>query len=202
MHSTSRGTSGSNTPAGHKNGQWSMVVVVEKKAPELRRIPTWERGRYWNKCALCCKDKHDLVALLPFFYWMDCWIWRKCIHTCFFGRGFRWNLPDLTLWVSQWVTYMNRGFSLHETFPEGTERIIRKERIGSRDEKVSTTPFFDGGFKYSWNFHPYLWKIPNLTNIFGMGWFNHQPASVCNLRDKRPLWYLPSSTGPKCLLST
>ena len=23
--------------------------------------------------------------------------------------------------------------------------------------------------------HPYLGKIPNLTNIFQMGWFNHQP---------------------------
>ena len=24
-------------------------------------------------------------------------------------------------------------------------------------------------------FHPYLGKIPILTNIFQMGWFNHQP---------------------------
>ena len=30
-----------------------------------------------------------------------------------------------------------------------------------------------GGFKYFY-FHPYLGKIPNLTNIFQMGW-NHQP---------------------------
>ena len=27
------------------------------------------------------------------------------------------------------------------------------------------------------NFHPYLGKIPNLTNIFQMGW-NHQPDKV------------------------
>ena len=26
-------------------------------------------------------------------------------------------------------------------------------------------------------FHPYLGKISNLTNIFQMGWFNHQPVS-------------------------
>jgi len=25
-------------------------------------------------------------------------------------------------------------------------------------------------------FHPYLGKISNMTNIFPMGWFNHQPA--------------------------
>ena len=39
-------------------------------------------------------------------------------------------------------------------------------------------------FKHSWvvvsnifYFHPYLGKIPILTNIFQLGWFNHQPAS-------------------------
>ena len=31
-----------------------------------------------------------------------------------------------------------------------------------------------GGFKY-FLFSPYLGKIPTLTNIFHMGWFNHQP---------------------------
>ena len=30
-----------------------------------------------------------------------------------------------------------------------------------------------GGFKYFFNFHPYLGMISNLTNIFQMGW-NHQ----------------------------
>ena len=33
-----------------------------------------------------------------------------------------------------------------------------------------------GGFKYFWNFHPYLGKTSNLTHIFQMGWFNHPPA--------------------------
>ena len=39
-----------------------------------------------------------------------------------------------------------------------------------------------GGFKYIYFFHPYLGKIPNLTNIFQMGW-NHQPVvyRVCRL---------------------
>ena len=27
-------------------------------------------------------------------------------------------------------------------------------------------------------FHPYLRKIPILTNIFEMGWFNHQPVML------------------------
>ena len=34
--------------------------------------------------------------------------------------------------------------------------------------------FLGGGFKYFLYFHPYLGKIPILTNIFQMGW-NHQP---------------------------
>ena len=34
-----------------------------------------------------------------------------------------------------------------------------------------------GGFKY-FLFHPCLGKISNLTNIFQMGWFNHQPVYV------------------------
>ena len=36
-------------------------------------------------------------------------------------------------------------------------------------------PCLGGGFKYFY-FHPYLGKIPILTNIFQMGW-NHQPVA-------------------------
>ena len=34
--------------------------------------------------------------------------------------------------------------------------------------------YLGGGFEF-FNFHPYLGKISNLTNIFQMGW-NHQPV--------------------------
>ena len=34
--------------------------------------------------------------------------------------------------------------------------------------------YLDGGFK-DLSFHLYLGKISNLTHIFQMGWFNHQP---------------------------
>ena len=40
-----------------------------------------------------------------------------------------------------------------------------------------------GGFKDFFNVHPYLGKIPILTNIFQMGWFNHQPVFFCELSD-------------------
>ena len=43
------------------------------------------------------------------------------------------------------------------------------------------------------NFHPYLGKISNFTNIFQMGWFNHQPVmmreslstSICHQHPER-----------------
>ena len=34
--------------------------------------------------------------------------------------------------------------------------------------------YLGDGFNYFFNFHPYLGKIPILTHIFQMGWFNHQ----------------------------
>ena len=45
--------------------------------------------------------------------------------------------------------------------------------MNSEGVEASSHQFFTGGFKYVWNFHPYLGKIPNLTNIFQRGW-NHQ----------------------------
>ena len=33
----------------------------------------------------------------------------------------------------------------------------------------ATASLLGGGFKHFWNFHPYLGKISNLTNIFQMG---------------------------------
>ena len=35
------------------------------------------------------------------------------------------------------------------------------------------------------DFHPYLEKIPILTTMFRMGWFNHQP--VLKMEDRPPL---------------
>ena len=35
-------------------------------------------------------------------------------------------------------------------------------------------------FQIIFYFHPYLGKIPILTNIFQTGWFNHQPDKIEN----------------------
>ena len=54
------------------------------------------------------------------------------------------------------------------------------ESLGPRDQNckeaiISGKTYLGGGFIFFLNVHPYLGKIPILTNIFRMGWFNHQP---------------------------
>ena len=49
--------------------------------------------------------------------------------------------------------------------------VASKER--REMEELSSHNHLAGGFQYFY-FHPYLGKIPILTNIFQMGWFNHQ----------------------------
>ena len=54
---------------------------------------------------------------------------------------------------------------------------------GERDRHVFQPRWWQ--LKYFWKFHPYLGKIPILTNIFQMGW-NHQPATVSGQISLRP----------------
>ena len=54
--------------------------------------------------------------------------------------------------------------------------ILPGQIFGQRPWKTLT---LGGGFKY-FDFHPYLGKWSNLTNIFQVGW-NHQPVTPFNL---------------------
>ena len=45
---------------------------------------------------------------------------------------------------------------------------------GSLDPLISSDLYLGGGFQYIF-LHSYLGKISNVTHIFQMGWFNHQP---------------------------
>ena len=47
--------------------------------------------------------------------------------------------------------------------------------VGKYTSHMDPMAYLGGGFKYLY-FHPYLQKCSNLTNIFQMGWFNHQLA--------------------------
>ena len=51
--------------------------------------------------------------------------------------------------------------------------------------KLLTNKITSWWFQVFFNFHPYLGKIPNLTNIFQKGW-NHQPDKICYLWVKEP----------------
>ena len=46
-------------------------------------------------------------------------------------------------------------------------------------------------------FHPYLGKIPILTNIFQMGWFNHQLENIQCCHFSSPSWNLQGSSPEK-----
>ena len=50
-------------------------------------------------------------------------------------------------------------------------------------------------------FHPYLGKIPILTNIFQMGWFNHQPDLFLALLDGLFFWGYKQPLDEQCLHS-
>ena len=64
---------------------------------------------------------------------------------------------------------------------EGASRVLWRPWIWGEKRRngrlVVHWTHLDGGFKYFFYFHPYLGKIPNLTNIFQMGW-NHQPDDL------------------------
>ena len=55
-----------------------------------------------------------------------------------------------------------------------------------------------GGFKYFFNVHPYLGKIPMLTNIFQRGW-NHQPGNIA-IEHQPFWWYLTVFAWNDCYL--
>ena len=48
-------------------------------------------------------------------------------------------------------------------------------------ERLSDGPQYWGRF-------PYLGKIPILTNIFQMGWFNHQLVCICTINESKTLY--------------
>ena len=62
---------------------------------------------------------------------------------------------------------------LHEAASFNRGRMVRV--AGRRVDKCNLYSLLAGGFNFFYiNFHPYVGKIPNLTNAFQMGWFNHQ----------------------------
>ena len=56
-----------------------------------------------------------------------------------------------------------------------------KGRENGEKKEMKFGDILGGGNSNISYFHPYLGKIPILTNIFQMGWFNHQAA--LNKRD-------------------
>ena len=64
------------------------------------------------------------------------------------------------------------GLEFWETFQEPLKWRTHWWNVMILELNLNDT--LGGAFKYVF-FHPYFWKISNLTNIFQMGW-NHQPV--------------------------
>ena len=64
-------------------------------------------------------------------------------------------------------------------------KLRRMGRFLQKD--YSRAPENQSGWWFYINiFHPYLGKIPNLTNIFQRGWFNHHPVSLPDFLGDKP----------------
>ena len=79
-----------------------------------------------------------------------------------------------------WSTYPPKRIPTPERRPAMNKNHTinhNSQRGKSKSQRffVLEHDFLGGGFKYSLNFHPYLGKISNLTDIFQRGW-NHQLA--------------------------
>ena len=55
--------------------------------------------------------------------------------------------------------------------PKQPAMFLQENEVSETQKKVVATQIFV-------NFHPYLGKVPILTNIFQLGWFNHQLANL------------------------
>ena len=58
-----------------------------------------------------------------------------------------------------------------KTIPKQPAMFLQENEVSETQKKVVATQIFV-------NFHPYLGKLPILTNIFQLGWFNHQLAQT------------------------
>ena len=62
-----------------------------------------------------------------------------------------------------------------DTPPEHLSDIVRMEELLC--ERAPRLVNLGGGSQIFFHFHPYLGKIPILTNAFQMGWFNHSTTT-------------------------
>ena len=124
----------------------------------------------WQQLFLSSKNPLFLVVFAVFWYTIGIWM-------------VRFYTPILT--PKQPTFIASRGWMRLEVPTEKDVFFLAIFFFGGGEEKehlcclgcteIPVTKL-GGGFKYLdiFYFHPYFGKIPILTNIFQMGWFNHQ----------------------------
>ena len=89
-----------------------------------------------------------------------------------------------------------RGELYHRFSLDGKKDPLQSGHISQQLSGSTTTGWWFQIFLYIFYSHPYLWKIPILTNIFQRGW-NHQLDKVfsmttCSVGDQFILWFVVS----------
>ena len=125
-----------------------------------------------------CKSQHlSNIYLQYLLRSMEFWDLMDCI----FLRCKNW-----------WITATSAVAPWRSSAPSGESKLV-KERRKDVWKSCFDVPdnILGGGFKIFFYFHPYLRKWFNLTNIFQMGWFNHQPGKTSSEK-----FTSPSDRGP------
>ena len=76
------------------------------------------------------------------------------------------------------------GFNLIFVPPKTMENCWKNRRLIGSPKGVFQLNTYNTRwwFRIFFNFHPYQGKCSKLTNIFQMGWFNHQPENTVGYR--------------------
>ena len=133
--------------------------------------------RGWNTSQFCgYKDPHETTGIS----------WKVSEDFCRGSHDFkkiifqlesRWSATPISLGLSWSLTKKPPFGSVVVPSTFTTVYIDIYIIISTGTGLCNTTTLLGGGFIF-FNFHPYLGKLPNLTNIFQLGW-NHQPILPC-----------------------
>ena len=102
----------------------------------------------------------------------------------FFGFGKKSGGAWLKIIDPQWIIIIIHKLLIWWQLASTMASTTRRDEIPDFFEK-SIPRWWQ--LKHFWNFHPYLGKIPFLTNIFQMGW-NHQLDSYCRWWQLKYFW--------------
>ena len=148
---------------------WVGWLAIKRKSGRLSSPDGWTTCMRWIRLLETPRrwwKNWNEQRLGPWnFVFVLCFVCWDFVELVFFYYGF-YHLGDFftTIWENLFDLVQHHG---------AWRVTIHHEKIG---ERSFHQVFLGGGISHIFYFHPYLRKWSNLTNIFQMGWFNHQPV--------------------------